>query len=144
MRLLVIFIFGTVFQAEKALAIAPKVKDGSSRSQTVSSDALKAGRKYLITSFPQLKQVAAWQHFAPAMLAMLHGFYLVQECFDHRIGDLFDMRKLANSQSKSPCCNFLLYGSFILISVDLNLEMFPYVSTCFNMFHWRPGLHHSS
>jgi len=69
MRLLVIFIFGTLFQA---LAIAPKVKDGSSRSQTVSSDALKAGRKYLITSFPQLKQVAAWQHFAPAML---HGFY---------------------------------------------------------------------
>ncbi|CAL1152434.1 unnamed protein product, partial [Cladocopium goreaui] len=55
MRLLVIFIFGTLFQA---LAIAPKVKDGSSRSQTVSSDALKAGRKYLITSFPQLKQVA--------------------------------------------------------------------------------------
>ena len=69
MRLLVIFIFGTLFQA---LAIAPKVKDGSSRSQTVSSDALKAGRKYLITSLPQLKQVAAWQHFAPAML---HGFY---------------------------------------------------------------------
>ena len=56
---------------------------------------------------------------------------LVQDCFDHRIGDLFDTRKLANSQSKSPCCDFLLYGSFILMSVDLNLEMFQYVSTCF-------------
>lgn len=58
MRLLAIVGIGTVFQAFQGLAIAPKVKDGSSRSQTVSSDALKAGRKYLITSFPQLKQVA--------------------------------------------------------------------------------------
>ena len=64
MRLLAIVGIGTVFQAFQALAIAPKVKDGSSRSQTVSSDALKAGRKYLITSFPQLKQVAAWLSLA--------------------------------------------------------------------------------
>ncbi|CAK9116779.1 unnamed protein product [Durusdinium trenchii] len=41
-----------------AAALAPKVKDGSSRSQTVSVDAMKAGRKYMLTSFPQLKQVA--------------------------------------------------------------------------------------
>eukprot|EP00438_Fugacium_kawagutii_P022926 Skav226763 [mRNA] locus=scaffold8:107648:109333:+ [translate_table: standard] len=55
MLLRLCLLFVSVFVGE-AVAIAPKVKDGSSRSQTVSSDALKAGRKYLITSFPQLKQ----------------------------------------------------------------------------------------
>lgn len=44
--------------ASESAALTPKVRDGSSRSQTVSTEALKAGRKYLITSFPQLKQVA--------------------------------------------------------------------------------------
>lgn len=54
LRLLGIFLIKVV----GGVVVAPKVKDGSSRTQTVSSDALKAGRKYLITSFPQLKQVA--------------------------------------------------------------------------------------
>ena len=52
----VILFFAAFLQGIRA--IAPKVKDGSSRSETVSLDALKAGRKYLLTSFPQLKQVA--------------------------------------------------------------------------------------
>ncbi len=54
LRLLGIFLIKVV----GGIVVAPKVKDGSSRTQTVSSDALKAGRKYLLTSFPQLKQVA--------------------------------------------------------------------------------------
>jgi len=54
LRLLGIFLIKVV----GGVVVAPKVKDGSSRTQTVSSDALKAGRKYLITSFPQLKHVA--------------------------------------------------------------------------------------
>ena len=54
LRLLGIFLIKVV----GGIVVAPKVKDGSSKTQTVSSDALKAGRKYLLTSFPQLKQVA--------------------------------------------------------------------------------------
>ncbi|CAE7870648.1 unnamed protein product, partial [Symbiodinium microadriaticum] len=41
----------------RSLCLVPKAKDGSSKIDTVSPDALKAGRKYLISSFPALKQV---------------------------------------------------------------------------------------
>mmetsp|Transcript_40053 Transcript_40053/g.74672 ORF Transcript_40053/g.74672 Transcript_40053/m.74672 type:complete len:345 (+) Transcript_40053:68-1102(+) len=52
-KLLLVFV---LFSSGSSLV--PKVKDGSSSQNVISSDALQAGRKYLIASFPTLKQVA--------------------------------------------------------------------------------------